>query len=192
MGMTMLIRTSALWSQEAAGWAQAIGSIAAIFAAFVLGERQASKARRDSIDIVLLEVRNRKQAILEICRAAKLRSDLVREIFITNYAPIGRYEVYDHALIRGVIAGLESAPVYEIGEADAINAFLEIKVQCNFLIESIDALDADLDVSLLATFTTSSTAKLSARQRNIAIHCDRIDTLYTLIVKRMFGAADAS
>lgn len=172
----------ATWSSLDSGWAQAIGSVAAIFAAFFLGERQASKARRDAIEIVKLELTHRRSALLEICRAAKARSDLVRDTFVTSFKPIERYELYDHALIKGVVAGLEGAPVYELGDADAINAFLEIKMQCGLLMKSIDDLDQDQNARLHITgYPNTSSASLDMRRRNIGIHCNRIDQLFLIV-----------
>jgi hypothetical protein len=49
MAMTLMIRLSSLWSQEAAGWAQAIGSVAAILGSFAIARGQAlvaDKARK--------------------------------------------------------------------------------------------------------------------------------------------------
>jgi hypothetical protein len=172
--------------QDWPAWVQAVGSIAAIVAAFFLGERQAAKARKDAIDIVRIELRNKKDAIVEICRAAKMRSDLVRDVFVTNFLPIGRYEVYDHKLIQGVIAGLESAPVYEIGNAKAINAFLDIGLHCGLLMQTIDQLDQDEDVRTAMLFPSMPSPRLVVRQRAIAAQCDRIDALVQAVSDNIF------
>lgn len=183
--------TIANWGALDSGWAQAIGSIIAIFAAFFLGERQAQKARMDAIDLVRFELRNRKQSILEIARAAKLRSDLVRDVFVTDPDSLRRYAEYDHVLIEGVIVGLESAPIYEIGNARAINDFLEIKVQCRLLIKAIDDLDNDHEARAERFYSTVNGRASDVRRRNIATHCDRINVLFSSVDQHIFSQVNS-
>lgn len=75
MGMTLMIRASNLWSQEAAGWAQAIGTILAICGAVWVAERDA-RIRRDG------EMAVARIASAEACsRVQKLR-DTVEEAIV--------------------------------------------------------------------------------------------------------------
>lgn len=180
-----VLANSPLWSENGAAWVQAIGSVIAIFAAFFLGERQAAKARKDALDLVRIELQHKRRAIFELCRAAKLRSDLVRSVFVTEYDSAARYNRYHHDLIRGIVAGFESAPTYEIGSGAAVNAFVEIKIQCGLLIQSIDALDEDAGFRALSFYPTMGSNTPHVRQRNIATHCDRIDELFAIISQHM-------
>ncbi|WP_028102458.1 hypothetical protein [Pseudoduganella violaceinigra] len=187
--LTLLVIRGAVtivtWATIDSGWAQAIGSVIAIFSAFILGERQAAKARKDALDLVRIEMQHKRQAILELCRAAKCRSDLVRKVFVTEYDFAARYSLYHHDLIRGILTGMESAPAYEIGSAEAINAFMEIKIQCGFLIEAIDNLDQDPEFKSRSLYPTMSHETPHVRQRNILIHCNKVDELFEIVSKHM-------
>lgn len=129
MGMTLMIRASSLWSQEAAGWAQAIGSVAAIFGAYFLGERQAKAALAVVAETDRIVVRRKNDAILALVDTAVNATLRVRQAFDKEGFTVLLLHVnYDEKIMESLIDALGSVPAYELGTFNSVAAYSRLRV----------------------------------------------------------------
>jgi hypothetical protein len=140
IGTLLLLRTlSQLWSQEASGWAQAIGGVAAIGAAYVFGERQAKAgltAVREA-DRVLVERRN--ASILAVVDATQAYCVQAAKAFDQGrVSGIHLRLYYTQKTMESHIAALESIPAHELGSYDAVSAFMGLRQSVHFFYGNIE------------------------------------------------------
>lgn len=185
-GLIQVLRLKGVASGEAAGWMQAIGSIAAIGGAYAIGERQAKATLSAATKTQELAEAKRLSAIFAICAAAKNRTDIVRDIFCSDVYESGkRFMEYDHSLIRSVINAIGAVPVHEIGNSEAATALMDIKDQLDFLIRSIDEFDHERSESMGITPMQKNAFNIVLRG-NIQIHVEQIFRNYE-ILQRTIG-----
>lgn len=136
----------ALNKSEWAYWVQAVGSITAIIGAYIVGERQASHARRVAFEMQQDSIYQRRRAILECCRLAVSRARLVERIFLVDeYDLAKRNSLYYPDLILSVKALLDGIHPSELGGYKAIARFLELKNELEFLVRSIKVFDEEFE-----------------------------------------------
>lgn len=116
------------WSQIDSGWAQVIGSIAAIFGAFFLGERQS----RDAMQMVLKTDRiaayRRGKSILALTDAAQSHTSGALEAFNDEgFDYLGLMFYYSEQTMKNIIEALAAIPAHEIGSYQAVSAVLRIR-----------------------------------------------------------------
>lgn len=141
-------------------WVQAIGSITAIFGAYLLGERQSKKAIQAALDLRNHEQRSRLASIFAICNVALDRTELVYRIFCqTEKEREQRFFKYDHSLLRGVVTAIDAIPFHEIGNASAVIAILELRDQLQFLMPCIDAFEKLGGISDIESLTHRAMAQ---------------------------------
>ena len=132
-------------SSEAASWVQAIGAIAAIFAAFMFGERQAQHAHQTAVTMQDRDQARKNAAFFAICTAAATNVELIERIFCTRpYDSFRRYAGFKESSTEQIIKALQAIPVHEIGSADAVTALLRIVDRLEWLLIHIEAFDAAL------------------------------------------------
>jgi ABC-type nickel/cobalt efflux system permease component RcnA len=127
-----ILATLALWrflpntaqSQTAAAWFQAIGSIAAIVAAFWMGERQARAALQSVVDAHSIEQKDRRRSILAVAEAAAEHARRIDEAFSQPEPRPALTSVYDKTIIAGMAEALGRAPAHEVGSRDGVIALL--------------------------------------------------------------------
>jgi hypothetical protein len=116
--------------QTLAAWFQAVGSIAAIFVAFVVGRQQAKAALR----AVTEEQRARRDSIVAVAGAAAEHARRIEEVL--EYPDPGHarmYDVYDKTIVDGMVHALTSAPAHEVGSPAGVIALLALRDQFAFL-----------------------------------------------------------
>jgi hypothetical protein len=140
VGTLLLLRTvGSLWSQEASGWAQAIGGVAAIGAAYVFGERQANAALiavREA-DRVLVDRRN--ASILAVVDATQAYCIQAAKAF--NDGKVSGMHLrlsYTKKTMESHIAALESIPAHELGSYDAVSAFMGLRQSVHFFYGNVE------------------------------------------------------
>jgi hypothetical protein len=121
------------WSGLDSGWAQAIGGMAAIGAAYVFGERQANAAliAVRAADRVLVERRNASiLAVVDACSAYCIH---VKKAF----GPDKVHSIYLHIqyvpkTMESHIAALEAIPAHELGSYVAVSALMGLRQSLHF------------------------------------------------------------
>jgi hypothetical protein len=136
-----------LWSQEAAGWAQAIGSVIAIGVAIVLSRRQSRDANRVMIEADLRQLLRRLDSFRGIVNSANTQmrnvaDDLlgvkIREIRKRPPSPANPEDdrmymtmALDH--MRGkhpfieTLAIIDAIPLHDLGSSDLVEAVRDLK-----------------------------------------------------------------
>jgi hypothetical protein len=175
-------RWKGLSPSDWAAWVQAVGSIAAIVGAYFLGERQANATRIAAIELQDREKEQKRAAIFAICTAAKIRTDLVRNIFGAEYDEQLRMRHYDHSTIRSSIEAMTSVPVLEIGDARALSAFMDMRDQLGFMVKAIDQFELRQSGGTREQYQQEAKSK-QIRQGNIIRHVEKIDSCYCVLTE---------
>ncbi|KAB8062096.1 hypothetical protein GCN74_03460 [Janthinobacterium sp. FT14W] len=128
-------------ASEWAYWVGAIGSIGAIFGAYIIGERQARHARNVALDLHQTTLNDRRDAILGICNVCMGRIKLVERVFVNLQYERKAFE-FD-MIVTAQILLKEIRPV-ELGNYRAVNRFLKLEKDMNKLIELIREFDVAL------------------------------------------------
>jgi len=137
-------------SSEAASWVQAIGSISAIFGAFLFGERQAKHAHNTALAVQDRERLRKSAAFLAICTAAGEHVDLIESIFCRRpYDGFSRLAQFKESSIEQIIKALQSIPIHEVGSADAVISLLHLIENLEWVLVHIEAFDAALGTKKL-------------------------------------------
>lgn len=126
-----------------ASWMQALGAIAAIFAAFMIGRSQSSAALSNARQLAQDAELGRRAAILEIARMCADRAEAVGQIFSTQ--PISKakfFAEYHPSVIESRVAAVSAIPVHEVGSAEAAGALIDLRDQLVFLRNAVHAWDS--------------------------------------------------
>jgi hypothetical protein len=116
--------------QTLAAWFQAVGSIAAITVAFLVGRDQSKAALR----AVTEQQRERRDSIVAVAGAAAEHARRIRDVL--EQEDTGRammHNVYDKTIVDGIVNALTSAPAHEVGSPDGVIALLALRDQFVFL-----------------------------------------------------------
>ena len=113
-----------------AAWAQAVGSIGAVFAVFVIAWWQSLATLR----AVRSAQQERRRSIVAVAEAA---AELGRRIGTVLDEPdeghVRMYGVYDKSIVDGTVHALSIAPAHEIGTRDGVVALLALRDQLRWL-----------------------------------------------------------
>lgn len=134
--LLMLIRGlgSPLWTQEASGWAQAIGSVVAIGAAYYLGERQAQAALQTVHEADKVAATRKFDSVLAVADSAYNYAKQVSKAFSGKRASFLHLEIlYSENFMSDVINALQVVPAHELGSYDAVTAMLALRNAMNDL-----------------------------------------------------------
>ncbi|MCC6071429.1 hypothetical protein ACFSQU_17970 [Massilia sp. GCM10020059] len=147
LGIVLTIRHTPLWSEEAAGWAQAIGSVVAVGVAIYVSDRQ-SKSARDLMqfadETALRRHLARVGAVLEeASRVVKTFKDMVKgegdwgafqNQMLLHLPPesADRFRceaaiMYHASQLTDIIALIEKIPMHELGPSSLVNAVMTVK-----------------------------------------------------------------
>lgn len=109
--------------ENLAAWLQAVGSMGAILAAFLVG-RQTITQERDE----------RRQSIVAVAGAAAEHARRIRVVLDQEDPGHAKmYNIYDKSIVDGIVHALTSAPAHDVGSPDGVIAFLALRDQCVFL-----------------------------------------------------------
>jgi hypothetical protein len=127
-GLIQSIACKGIASSEAAGWVQAVGSIAAIIGAYYVGERQASANLANAIAMEEAASIERRDAYLAIAFAANDALEQIQKYFgKTTLNKLMFFTMYDARKIDDLIDAMGSVPLNELGSASRVSAWLAFK-----------------------------------------------------------------
>ena len=116
--------------QTLAAWFQAVGSIAAIFVAFLIGREQSNAALRAVTD----QQHERRKSITAVAGAAAEHARRIGDALEQDgIGHVGIYGVYDQTIVDGVVHALTNAPAHEVGTPEGVIALLMLRDQFVFL-----------------------------------------------------------
>ncbi len=136
-GLISALEIKGLESSEAAGWTQAIGSIAAVVAAYFIANHQSKSSLEAIANAQKLAENFKKNGTLAVVRAANTHATNIGNA-VASDSPVQIYEVYDKSIINGVVAALSAAPLYELGSTNAVIALLALRDQFVFLGNAVE------------------------------------------------------
>lgn len=111
------------WSTLDSGWAQAIGSIAAILFAYFLGERQAAAALELARETNRMDARRRYDAILALAESADVFTARVAAVFTEDGFGYLQLKIeYRDAIMDDLISSVNAVSAQELGSYNAILA----------------------------------------------------------------------
>jgi len=126
-----------------ASWVQAVFSILAIIAAFLIGQQQARAALKSTErahQLLQAEKRRSIEAIIQSTRDIVIGIGNVlkaqTEIAMTRAA---LYEVYDEVVIDGISGALASIPIYDVGSSDGVGALQKLRYHIVFFGNNVRA-----------------------------------------------------
>ncbi|WP_434646894.1 hypothetical protein [Achromobacter piechaudii] len=127
-------------SADAAGWVQAIGSIAAIVAAFLIGAKQARDARDAALELYKLD----RKRIEEGCRAivSQMRTEVDFILHCATHKAVaelqGIWTSYLRQAGKCALHAFDSMPLHELGGADAVRHAFGIRSEFENLVVFLD------------------------------------------------------
>lgn len=121
-------------SQDAAGWVQAVGSIAAIVMAYLVGAKQAKDARQSALEVYQLD----RTRVERGCQALVIK--LVGEVYGISRAAtkfsvrdfVEAWRFYSEPAMRGVLDAFDNMPIHELGGGNSIQVAFEIRSHTAF------------------------------------------------------------
>jgi hypothetical protein len=109
--------------ENLAAWLQAVGSMSAILAAFLVGRQTISQERDE-----------RRKSIVAVAGAAAEHARSIRVVLAQEDPGHAKmYNIYDKSIVDGMVHALTSAPAHEVGSSDGVIALLALRDQCVFL-----------------------------------------------------------
>lgn len=113
---------------EAASWAQFLGGILAVIAAYVFGERQSRAAMQNALNLQTLELQRKRDALLAILQAARTATQRLEERY--TLTPQGKNKFrgcYDAAAYAGFLEAVSAISVLDLGSVEAVLAITGLK-----------------------------------------------------------------
>ena len=126
-------------------WLQAIGSVAAIYYAYHLGERQAEKSQAAAVRLQDRADARKSLAFLAICSVASKNTENIEAVFCAlPYDGFRRFATFQIEESKSIIRALQAIPIHEIGSAIAVVAILELENKMLELLRYIAVFDSPL------------------------------------------------
>lgn len=174
-------KTCELLSKDAApAWIQAIGSILALLAVFLVSKipvNHAASVKRKTIFAMVEATHTHAQNIRS---AVDAMQDPIDTIHI--------YKVYNNVIIEGVVKALQGIPMHELGSSKGVLAMLSLTDQMVFLGVAVEILLngpynhpmmaktlEDLDKNDHARRLKLAATGFSVLKHNVKVHLDQID-----------------
>ena len=116
--------------QTLAAWFQAVGSIAAIVVAFLVGREQSKTA----LLAVTEQQREKRASIVAIAGAGAEHARRIRDVLEQEDPGHAKmYNIYDKTIVAGMVHALTSAPAHDVGSSDGVIALLALRDQIAIL-----------------------------------------------------------
>lgn len=150
-----------------AGWIQAVGSICAILGAYVIGERQAVKARENALEVYHTERRRIDAGARGV--VSQLFGELLSLKQSADQLSYDSFNAMWNSMLKGTsqasLDAFDHLPLHELGTASRVRIGFEMRgtlVDCTFRISSTlgGANDPDTD----GTTNSQSTIELNNRR----------------------------
>ena len=128
-------------SSDAAAWIQAVGSIAAIAAAYWLGERQARRAREQALELYHLQrmrIDAGARGIIgqlygEVSSVQETTAEMDFETFSQAWNSYLRYSA------QAAVDAFDNMPIHELGTAERVHTAFEMRAVLQHALGKIDA-----------------------------------------------------
>lgn len=122
-----------------AAWAQAVGSVIAVVAAFLVGRQQAQSTLKAVDRTHELGVLAKRSAISSVVDVVHRRIEEICVALGPNIADrVNLWEVYHPDIIESMKTALRDLPVYELASAQAIDGLLRFREQLVFFGQSLN------------------------------------------------------
>ncbi|MBW0450880.1 hypothetical protein [Paraburkholderia phenoliruptrix] len=121
-----------------ASWVQAVGSIAAIIGAYIVGERQSRAAVESVREAHRITEASRQASMFAVIKAAHNRAQLIRDALDDEMPPLKLIAVYHPSIIDSLLASMSALNVAEIGSDEAVGAFVIFSGQFVFLRDALE------------------------------------------------------
>jgi hypothetical protein len=114
-----------VWSQEAAGWIQAVGSIAAIGFAYLFGERQATANLESVREANRLDAKRRYDSIIALAESAEVFTKSIAEVFQDGqFGYLALKFRYREEVFGSLVASVKAVSAQDLGSYNAVLAFV--------------------------------------------------------------------
>lgn len=124
-----------------ATWVQAVGSIGAIFAAFMIGARQADVALMSVREAAHLTEKRRIEAVLGMVEFANSLADKCLDLFREDgYSRLAYVLTQVDDPLENLTVALNAIPMHEIGSAHAVSALIQLRSSTAYLEKAINRL----------------------------------------------------
>lgn len=126
------------WSAIDSGWAQAIGSVAALGVAFLIGGQQHRTALAAVEHGDKISLQRKYKAYSLVAQAAHEHAKACKRIY-----PDGEFSLFDHIMSqldeprRNLIQALEAIPVHDVGSYEAFTALVGLKISIKHLNDAV-------------------------------------------------------
>ncbi|WP_186121450.1 hypothetical protein [Burkholderia gladioli] len=173
-----------------ASWVQAIGSIAAIFGAYLVGERQSNAALASVRESHRLAEDSKRESRFAVLQAAYNRASDIRSAVQRGEPPLNVVDAYHASILDGLILAMNNIPASELGAGVSVDAFIIFSGQFVFLREAMEKYvrgpfsDPDF-MARLEELRSEGYGRehehemimsaRHARKMNVLVHLDRID-----------------
>ena len=126
--LVLLGRAYCLDKSEWAAWVQAVGSIVAIFLAFLIGERQATAALRSVREADRLVAVRRYDAVVALAQSAQTFGTNTGAIFRDGGFALMELDIkYQDAIMEDLIDALKAIPAHELGSHGAVLLLISLR-----------------------------------------------------------------
>lgn len=129
----------ATWSTLDSGWAQAIGSVAAIWFAYVFGERQAKVTLASVHEAEKIAAQRRYDSILAVADSAKAYAEETYKCFSATEALCSFLRTnYSSEQLKNIVDTLQAIPAHELISYKAVSALLNLRDAMGVLLKNVD------------------------------------------------------
>lgn len=152
-------------SSDLAAWIQAVGSVAAIFVAFALGERQARKARDHAIEVQTRHTARVEDGVQSVISQLDKEIDLLRRSANDrDYADfVIQWNLYQKATLAATLAAFDRLPLHELGHRMRIHYGFELRGVAELAFNRVNML---VNENLENDDKFATEATLAVRQRH--------------------------
>jgi hypothetical protein len=117
-----------LWSQEASGWAQAIGAVAAIYFSYRAGQKQGEDALNTVREADKIAAERKFNAVLAVVDTAVSYAHRISDIFSEGSASYLDLCIrYSERFMSDLMDALQVIPAHELGSYETVSAFLTLR-----------------------------------------------------------------
>lgn len=128
----------AITQQVWAAWAQALGSVIAVVAAFLVGRQQAQSTLRAVERTHELGVLAKRSAISSVVDVVHMRVEEICAVLGPNISDrVDLWKVYHPDIVESMKTALRDLPVYELASSQAIDGLLRFREQLVFFGQSV-------------------------------------------------------
>lgn len=158
------------------GWVQAIGSIAALLGAFILGKQQSATALGAIHEADRLSAQRRANALAAIATAAAEQADRILNVFHEQGFHYIQFRLADFdPPLDDVKAALHAVPMHEVGSYPAVTAMINLKTSTQYAQKAIQKVSDDCGTTgSISHWQAYDTAMLRLCADNMLRHSEEL------------------